>query len=142
MLSGALVVALAYAPALWVALLLEGASAGLGALFNINTGSLRQQITPNPLLGRVISIAGVLAWSAIPLGTLAGGWAIEQTGDVQLVYTLIGVTMSAIAFAFWRFSPLGQAERYLPETSAEPARVDGRPEEVEVGRAAGADGAA
>jgi len=39
------------------------------------TGSLCQQIVPNHhLLGRVISIAGVLAWSAIPVGALVGGW--------------------------------------------------------------------
>src|SRR5262249_23739349 len=48
--------------------------AGLGILFNINTGSLRQAIVPNHMLGRVVSIAGVLAWSAIPVGTLLGGW--------------------------------------------------------------------
>jgi hypothetical protein len=39
------------------------------------SGSLRQQIVPNHhLLGRVISIAGVLAWSAIPVEALVGGW--------------------------------------------------------------------
>ncbi|HWE62689.1 MAG TPA: MFS transporter, partial [Chloroflexota bacterium] len=36
---------------------------GFGILFNINTGSLRQAIVPNHMLGRVMSIAGVLAWS-------------------------------------------------------------------------------
>jgi hypothetical protein len=124
-----------------MALILEGAAVGLGTLFNINTGSLRQQIVPNQLLGRVISIAGVLAWSAIPLGTLAGGWAIERTGDVQLVYAAIGVTMSAIALAFWRFSPLGQAERHLPAMVTESVEAAGRRQEVDVGRMAGAAGA-
>ena len=35
----------------------------------MRTGSLRQAIVPNHLLGRVMTIAGVLAWSAIPVGT-------------------------------------------------------------------------
>ena len=70
--------------------MLWAAISGLGIFFNINTVSLRQQIVPNHLLGRVISIAGVLAWSAIPVGALAGGWAVERTGSVALVYGVIG----------------------------------------------------
>ena len=88
---------------------------------NINTGSLRQQIVPNHLLGRVISIAGVLAWSAIPVGALAGGWAVEQTGSVALVYGIIGALVALIALAF-SFGPLGNAERYLP--AAQPEHAD------------------
>jgi hypothetical protein len=71
------------------------------------------------MLGRVISIAGVLAWSAIPLGTLLGGWAIEATGDVALVYAVIGVLTFLIAFSF-RFTALGHAEDFI-EKRAEPA---------------------
>jgi hypothetical protein len=92
---------------------LWAAIAGLGLFFNINTMSLRQQIVPNHLLGRVISIAGVLAWSAIPLGALVGGWAIEATGSVALVYGVIGAAVAVIAASF-AFGPLGHAERYLP----------------------------
>jgi hypothetical protein len=69
---------------------------------NINTGSLRQQIVPNHLLGRVISIAAVLAWSAIPVGALAGGWAVGRTGSVALVYGIIGAVVALIALAFLR----------------------------------------
>jgi MFS family permease len=86
---------------------------GFGILFNINTGSLRQAIVPNHMLGRVMSIAGVLAWSAIPIGTLLGGWAIQRTGNVALVYGGIGVLTVLIPFCFF-FTPLGHAERYLP----------------------------
>ena len=91
-----------------------GLNGGLGIFFNINTGSLRQAIVPNHLLGRIISIAGVLAWSAIPLGGLLGGFVIKWTGNVALVYGVIGVILSAIAIWFFFFSPLGHAERYLP----------------------------
>jgi MFS family permease len=113
MLSGALIVALAFAPSFWIAVPLWGLSAGLGVLFNINTGSLRQAIVPNQMLGRIITIAMVLAWSANPLGSMLGGVVIERTGDVQLVYAAIGIATFLIPLYFRLFSPLGHAERYL-----------------------------
>src|ERR1700716_3400195 len=77
MLMGALLVAFAGMRWYWVALPIWAAQSGLGILFNINTGSLRQAIVPNHLLSRVLSVAMVLAWSAIPLGAFVGGLAIE-----------------------------------------------------------------
>ena len=119
MLSGILTVALAYTRSLWLGIVFWGLSAGLGTLFNINTGSLRQAIVPNHMLGRVMSIAMVLAWSANPIGAIAGGIVIERTGDVRLVYAAIGVAIFVIAFLFRIASPLGRAERYLePRTLA------------------------
>ena len=117
-LDGLLTVLFAVSDTIWLALPLWALISGLGILFNINTGSLRQAIVPNHLLGRVISIAGVLAWSAIPLGTLAGGWLIDRTGNVAAVYAGIGVLTTAIAITF-AFSPLGHAERYLPANTPE-----------------------
>jgi MFS family permease len=111
---GLLTVAFAANRMYWLALVLWGLGQGLGIFFNINTGSLRQAIVPNHLLGRIISIAGVLAWSAIPLGGLLGGFVVKWTGNVALVYGLIGVISSLIAVWFFFFSPLGHAERYLP----------------------------
>ena len=113
LLDGLLTMVLATTRWYWVALALWAAISGLGIFFNINTVSLRQQIVPNHLLGRVISIAGVLAWSAIPVGALVGGWAVERTGSVALFYGVIGAVVALIALAF-SFGPLGQAERYLP----------------------------
>lgn len=66
------------------------------------------------MLGRVKSIAGVLAWSAIPLGSLLGGYAIEATGSVVLVFFVIGVIKIIIPVVF-SFTPLGHAEDYLPK---------------------------
>jgi MFS family permease len=121
MLSGILTTAMALTPFYWLGLALWGVIQGLGILFNINTGSLRQAIVPRHLLGRVMSVAMVLAWSANPLGALAGGWAIERSGDVALVYALIGVATFLIPLAFF-FTPLGRAERYLPPPG-EPQRA-------------------
>jgi predicted MFS family arabinose efflux permease len=113
MLEGLLTIAFALTQTYWVGLALWGLSGGLGILFNINTGSLRQAIVPNHLLGRVISVASVLAWSAIPLGALLGGYAIERTGNVALVYAVIGALTFLIPLGF-SFTALGHAERYLP----------------------------
>jgi len=111
--SGLLTIALAFTPFYWLALPIWALISGLGTLFNINTSSLRQAIVPNEMLGRVVSIAGVLAWSAIPLGSLLGGWAIEQTGSVVMVFAAIGLIRVLIPIAF-SLTPLGHAEDYLP----------------------------
>ena len=128
MLSGALTMVMAAVPVYWVAVPLWATISGLGILFNINTGSLRQAIVPNHLLGRVISVAMVLAWSAIPVGAFLGGLAIEWTHNVALVYAVVGALTVLIPFAF-SFTPLGHAERYLPASepraATEPAPVAG-----------------
>jgi MFS family permease len=124
MLYGLLTIVFAWTEMYWVALPLWALISGLGLFFNINTISLRQEIVPSHMLGRVISIAGVLAWSAIPVGALLGGWAIEATGDVALVYAVIGVLTFLIAFSF-RFTALGHAEDFIEdpaEALPEPAR--------------------
>jgi MFS family permease len=122
MLSALLVIALAFTTSLWVGLILWALSSGLGVLFNINTGSLRQAIVPNHMLGRIISVAMVLAWSANPIGALAGGLLIERTGDVRLVYAVIGIVTFLIALVFRVASPLGRAERYLTPSSSAAAK--------------------
>lgn len=112
--EGLLIMVFSQTTGLWLGVLLWALAQGLGILFNINTGSLRQAIVPNEMLGRVMSIAGVLAWSAIPLGTLLGGYAIERTGDVALVFLVIGALMAIIPTIF-RLTALGRAEDYLPK---------------------------
>jgi MFS family permease len=118
MLAGLLTIALALAPSFPIAILCWALSAGLGTLFNINTGSLRQAIVPSHMLGRIITIAMVLAWSANPIGAMAGGVAIDRLANVQLVYIAVGALMFLIPLYFRLFSPLGRAERYLPAPSA------------------------
>jgi MFS family permease len=114
MLEGVLTVIFSLMRMYWVAVVLWTLIGGVGILFNINTSSLRQTIVPNHLLGRVMSIASVLAWSAIPLGSLLGGFAITWTQNVALVYGVIGVLTFLIPFAF-SFTALGHADRYIPK---------------------------
>jgi hypothetical protein len=119
MLMGGLIIVFAGMRWYWIALPIWAAQSGLGILFNINTGSLRQAIVPNHLLSRVLTIAGVLAWSAIPLGALAGGWAISATNNVALVYGVIGLATIGIAVFFRLFTALGDAQRYVDERQEE-----------------------
>jgi MFS family permease len=120
MLEGILTVVFSLMHWYWAAMVLWTLIGGLGILFNINTSSLRQAIVPNHMLGRVITIAGVLAWSAIPLGSLLGGFAISWTQNVALVYGVIGVLIFLIPFAF-SFTALGHADRYIPKEKEEKA---------------------
>ena len=122
MLMGAFEVVFAGMRWFWAALPLWAASSGLGILFNINTGSLRQAIVPNHMLSRILSIAGVLAWSAIPAGALVGGAIVKVTGRVALVYAAIGLLNICIAAFFRFFTALGDAQRYVDERRAEEER--------------------
>ncbi len=123
MLMGGLIVVFAGIRWYWIAVPIWAAQSGLGILFNINTGSLRQAIVPNHLLSRVLSIAGVLAWSAIPAGALVGGWVISATNNVALVYGVIGILTICIAVFFRLFTALGDAQRYVDERQAEEERL-------------------
>jgi MFS family permease len=114
MLEGILTVVFSLMRMYWAAVVLWTLIGGLGILFNINTSSLRQTIVPNHLLGRVLSIASVLAWSAIPLGSLLGGFAITWTQNVALVYGVIGALVFLIPFGF-SFTALGHADKYIPK---------------------------
>jgi predicted MFS family arabinose efflux permease len=123
MLMGAIEVVFAGMRWYWAALPLWAAAQGLGILFNINTGSLRQAIVPNQMLSRILTIASVLAWSAIPGGALLGGWVVNATGNVALVYGAIGVIVICIAAFFRFFTALGDAQRYVDERKAEEERL-------------------
>lgn len=121
MLMGACLIVFAGMRWYWAALPFWAASSGLGILFNINTGALRQAIVPNHLLSRVMSIASVLAWSAIPAGALVAGWVTSATGNVAAVYGVIGIMIICIAAFFRFFTALGDAQRYVDERQAQEA---------------------
>jgi MFS family permease len=116
-ICGLSLAAMAYSPWYWLAVPLWAASTGFGLLLNINTGALRQAIVPNHMLGRIMSIAGVLAWSAIPLGALAGAAVINAAHNVRAVYAGIGVLTALIAGSF-ALSPIRHGERYLAAAKA------------------------
>lgn len=111
-LEGVMTAATAFTHWYWIALLSWLLRGGADALFIIGTYSLAQDIVPNHLLGRVITTTRVLTWSTASVGALIGGFAIQQTKNVGLVYITIGLLAFLIALAFW-LTPLRYAERYV-----------------------------
>lgn len=95
---------------------------GFGAgFYSITTGSLRQIVTPDRLLGRMNASFGFLSGGVAPLGALAGGVLGEAIG---LRPTLaVGAVGGVAAFLWVWFSPL-RALRDQPEPS-EPAAAPG-----------------
>ena len=51
-----------------------------GALVNVPGLTLRQLLTPNRLLGRVVSTFRMVGYGFIPIGALAGGWIADAWG--------------------------------------------------------------
>lgn len=64
-------------------------------MWNIVTVSVRQQLIPPALLGRVNSIYRMLGWGLMPLGALAGGLLAHKFG-LRVPYPVAGV-LRAIA---------------------------------------------
>jgi MFS family permease len=113
MAAGMSLTVFALVPWFWLAVPLYLLHSGFASLLNINTFSLRQAIVPNQMLGRVLSVAGLLAFSATPVGSLFGAYAIQATHNLVLVFAAIGVLLFVIPLAFTR-TALGRAEQYLP----------------------------
>jgi MFS family permease len=67
-------------------------------MWSVVTVSLRQQIVPSELLGRVNSVYRMLAWGLMPLGALAGGLAAHEFG-VRAAYPAAGALRSAALLA-------------------------------------------
>jgi MFS family permease len=67
-------------------------------LWNIVTVSLRQDIVPSELLGRVNSVYRMLSWGLIPLGALAGGLVAHEFG-LRAPYPVAGA-LRGIALLF------------------------------------------
>lgn len=134
--SGMAATAMALLSSYPAALVLWAASSGFGLLLNINTAALRQAIVPGHLYGRVNSVAQVIAWSAIPLGALAGAAAIRLSGSVAAVYAVTGALTTLIALAF-AISPIRQGDRYLAAVAAAPTQPPGPGEPITDRKAAG-----
>jgi MFS family permease len=66
-------------------------------MWNVVTVSLRQQIVPAGLLGRVNSVYRMLGWGLMPLGAVAGGF-LAHVGGLRAPYTIGGI-VCALALA-------------------------------------------
>jgi MFS family permease len=97
----------------WFFLLCWLLRGGVDALFIVGTYSLTQEIVPNDMLGRVLAFTRVLTWSTASVGALLGGVAIEQTKNVGLVYSAIGLLVFFASCTF-ALTPLRATERFIP----------------------------
>jgi MFS family permease len=112
MVYGLLIATLALTHVLWVAVIVWSVTAGLPYFFTVHTMAMRQATVPDHMLGRVMNIAQVMAWSANPIGALVGGWAIALTGRVDVVFGVLGLAIFASTSLFW-LTALGHADKSL-----------------------------
>ncbi|CAN5356067.1 MFS transporter [soil metagenome] len=95
-LTGALLVAV---PGLTTDPLVIGMVFALGGtgmvIANVIVVSLRQQLTPDRLLGRVNSGYRLVAWGTMPLGAAAGG-LLGQVAGLRAVFLVMGVLTACV----------------------------------------------
>jgi len=91
---------------------------GVGAVFIfINFLSLRQSVTPGPLLGRMTSTMRWLMLIPAGPGALLGGWLGERFG-LRIALGFAGCTALALAAVAWRL-PVIRSIATLPTLKAE-----------------------
>ena len=91
---------------------------GMGAVFIfVNFLSLRQSVTPAPMLGRMTSTMRWLILIPAGPGALLGGWLGEQAG-LRASLGLAGATALVLALAAWRL-PVIRSITTLPTLKAE-----------------------
>jgi predicted MFS family arabinose efflux permease len=71
----------------------------VGPLWNVAVASYQLEITPDHLQGRVLGAVSMLAFGALPLGSLAGGYLLQAfgSGTASLVLTGWMVLLAAAA---------------------------------------------
>lgn len=82
-------VLLGLSPNAWTLATLLALSGLVTAVWNVVTVTLRQELVPLDLLGRVNSVYRLLGWGLIPLGALAGGLIAHEIG-VRAGYPVAG----------------------------------------------------
>ena len=76
-------------------------------IWTITSTTLRQSVTPNPMMGRVTDINIVAGTGARPLGALLGGFVGEMGSDlVSLLVVVAGFAVQAIVITFSRVRSL------------------------------------
>lgn len=96
-------------------------------IFFINYLTLRQAVTPDALLGRVVATMIGITISTAPLGGIAGGWLAEQIG-LRETLLLTGTAALLLAIPVAWFSPLWHMHD-LPKPE-EPVIVESLAEEM------------
>jgi predicted MFS family arabinose efflux permease len=83
----------------------------VGPAWNVIIGAYQLRLTPDRLLGRVSSAELLVAYGAIPLGSLAAGFLLEAAGTTKAALA-VAAFMVALAVA----ATVSPAVRHAPET--------------------------
>jgi MFS family permease len=79
----------------WVAGVLLTGSGLATIVFNVIFGSLRQELAPDRLLGRVVSAFRLFSYGAVPLGSLLGG-VLGRAFGVRAPFIVAGVILPLV----------------------------------------------
>ncbi len=90
--AGATLLLTGLAPTVGTAVAAYAVSAGAISVWNVPWGSLRQQIVPAHLFGRVLGVIRTLTWGLFPIATLLGGWV--GRADLRLPYVIGGAAVA------------------------------------------------
>jgi MFS family permease len=80
----------------WLAGVMLGLVGFLTVVFNVVMGSLRQALTPDRLLGRVISAFRLFSYGATPLGSLLGG-VLARSFGLRAPFVAAGIAIPVAA---------------------------------------------
>lgn len=72
-LCGLSTLAVGFSPNVWVAVPIYAIGAGSISVWNVPWGSLRQELTPGYLLGRITGISRTVIWGLFPIAGVLGG---------------------------------------------------------------------
>jgi MFS family permease len=82
----------------WLAGAMFGLVGFLTVVFNVVLGSLRQALTPDRLLGRVISAYRLFSYGVVPLGSLLGGVLARSLG-LRAPFVVAGIVIPIATMA-------------------------------------------
>jgi predicted MFS family arabinose efflux permease len=88
--------------------------------FNVIMGSLRQQLIPDRLLGRVISAFRLFSYGSVPLGALFGGVVASRFG-LPAPFLVAGVALPLMALLALPFVNRRTVEQALAAVGQEDA---------------------
>lgn len=84
-------------PHAWFVALVVSIEALAATVWNVVSISLRQQIIPNELFGRVNGVYRWIAWGTLPIGSVIGGQVAYHVGLRANYFVAAGVMLLAIA---------------------------------------------
>lgn len=105
--SGVTLLATGVSPNVWTAVASFALSACSIAIWNVPWGSLRQQIVPPEMFGRVLGVIRTLKWGLFPIATVVGGWV--GRADLRMPFWIGGAVVVLTALVSARLVVAGTA---------------------------------